>query len=86
MKDKIKENKVIHIVSLVLGIISVLTGLFWYMSLPTGITAIILGTKSYREYGSKVGLSGLIIGIVGTSITVFIYITLIIIILLRNYY
>ncbi len=86
MKNKNKDRRVLHIVSLVLGIISILTGLFWYMALPTGIMAIIFGVKSYRGYGSKIGLSGLITGIVGTSITVFIYLTLIILILLQNYF
>lgn len=81
-----KEHKVLHIASLVLGIISILTGLFWYMALPTGIMAIIFGIKSYRGYGNKIGLAGFIIGIVGTSITVFIYLSLIILILLQNYY
>ncbi len=86
MKNNNKERKVLHIASLVLGIISILTGLFWYMALPTGIMAIIFGIKSYRGYRSKIGLSGFIIGIVGTSITVFIYLTLIILILLQNYF
>lgn len=84
MKNK-NEKKVIHVVSFVLGIISILSGLFWYMALPTGILAIVFGAKSYKSYGSKLGLSGLIMGIVGTSITVFIYISLIIIMILQNY-
>ena len=37
------KNSVLHIVSLVLGIISIVTNLFWYMVLPTGILAIIFG-------------------------------------------
>lgn len=80
-----KKNKVLHIAALVLGIISVMTGLFWYMALPTGIMAIVFGIKSYRGYGSKLGLSGFILGIVGTSITVFIYLSFIIILILQNY-
>ena len=42
MKDKNESRIVMHIVSLVLGIISILTSLFWYMSIPTGIVAIIV--------------------------------------------
>ena len=79
-----KENKVSHIVSLVLGIISVVTTFFWYMSLPTGITAIILGIKSYKQESKKLGLAGMITGIVGVSICLLIYITLLIIIILQN--
>ena len=82
MKD---NNKPIsHIISLVLGIISVITTLFWYISLPAGITAIVLGVKSYRKEDKKLGLAGLITGIVGVSFCLLIYITLVIILILQN--
>ena len=82
MKD---NNKPIsHIISLVLGIISVITTLFWYISLPTGITAIVLGAKSYKKEDKKLGLAGLITGIVGVSFCLLIYITLVIILILQN--
>ena len=82
-----KENNriVSHIVSLVLGIISVITTFFWYISLPTGIIAIVLGTKSYKKEGKKLGLAGLITGIIGISICLLIYISLVILIYLRNF-
>ncbi|MBQ6324367.1 MAG: DUF4190 domain-containing protein [Bacilli bacterium] len=80
-----KENKtVIHVVSLVLGIISVLTTFFWYISWPTGIVAIVLGAKSYKKIKSKLGMAGLILGIVGLAISLLIYITLLIILILHN--
>ena len=81
-----KENNkpISHIISLVLGIISVITTLFWYISLPTGITAIVLGAKSYRKEDKKLGLAGLITGIVGVSFCLLIYITLVIILILQN--
>ena len=79
-----KENKVSHVVSLVLGIISVLTTFFWYISLPTGITAIVLGVKSYKKESKKLGLAGMITGIVGVSLCLLIYITLLIIIIVQN--
>jgi len=85
-KENNNRKYVSHIVSLVLGIISILTTFFWYMSLPTGITAIILGANSYKKRGSKMGLAGMITGIVGVSICIFIYISLIILILLNYYY
>ena len=82
MKD---NNKPIsHIISLVLGIISVITTLFWYISLPAGITAIVLGAKSYKKEDKKLGLAGLITGIVGVSFCLLIYITLVIILILQN--
>ena len=79
------NNKIIsHIISLVLGIISVITTLFWYISLPAGITAIVLGAKSYKKEDKKLGLAGLITGIVGVSFCLLIYITLVIILILQN--
>lgn len=74
-----------HIISLVLGILSIITVFFWYLSLPTGITSIILGVKAYKYNGSKLGMAGFITGIIGISICVFIYITLIMILILNNY-
>ena len=84
MKDKNGNRMVMHIVSLVLGIISILTALFWYMSIPTGIVATVFGVKSYKQMGSKLGLAGMITGIVGLALTVFIYILLVIILILQN--
>ena len=84
MKDK-KENRIVmHIVSLVLGIISVVTAIFWYIALPSSIIAIIFGVKSYKKIGSKIGLAGMITGIVGLSLTVLIYVMFAIIIIIQN--
>lgn len=84
---KKQENRIVsHIISLVLGIISSLTTFFWYISIPTGITAIILGAKTYKKQGSKLGLAGLITGIVGIAFCLLIYISLIILILMDHYY
>ena len=59
------NNKyVMNICSLVLGIISIVTALFWYIALPTGILAIVFGVKSARKIGSKVGKAGMITGII----------------------
>ena len=66
--------------SLVLGIISIMTALFWYVTLPTGVTAIVLGAKSAKKNGSKVGKAGVITGIVGLSLFVLIYVSIILII------
>ena len=80
-----KENRIVsHIVSLVLGIISILTTFFWYISLPSGITEIVLGTKTYKKKKKKLGLAGLITGIVGVSICLLIYITLLIILIISE--
>ncbi len=83
MKEK---NRIVsHVISLVLGIISILSTFFWYISLPCGIIAMVLGATSYKKEGKKMGLAGLITGIVGTSICLFIYISLIILIYLNEF-
>lgn len=85
MKKKEEENRIVsHVVSLVLGIISIVTTLFWYISMPSGIIAIVLGIKSYKKAGKKVGLAGMITGIVGLSLCLLFYISVIIIVVLEN--
>ncbi len=81
-----EKRSVAGVSSLVLGIISILSGLFYYISLPTGILAIILGAKSTKKTGSKLGKSGLITGIVGLCLCVFVYISMVIILWLENNY
>ena len=71
-----KKNSAMAVAALPLGIISIVLSLFWYVTLPTGILAIIFGAKSTRKFGSKLGKSGLITGIVGLSLFAFIYITM----------
>jgi hypothetical protein len=82
--NKREERIVSHVVSLVLGIISIVTVFFWYLSIPSGIIAMVLGTKSYKSQGKKVGLAGLITGIVGVSLCVLIYIALIMLVIIQN--
>ena len=83
---KDKNKSAMAIASLPLGIISIITNLFWYLSLPTGILAIIFGAKTTRRLGSKIGKAGLITGIVGLSLCVFIYIFIIFITMLSIVY
>ena len=84
MEENYGNKSVIHIVSLVLGIISIVSALFWYITLPTGITAIVLGVKSSRRTGSKMGKAGMITGIVGLSLFAFMYIGIILLLVLSN--
>ena len=79
-----KNKSSMGVASLVLGIISVFTALFWYITVPTGILAIVLGAKAAKKTGSKLGKAGLINGIVGLAMWAFIYISLALIIMLAN--
>lgn len=79
-----KNKSVMHIAALVLGIISIISALFWYVTLPTGILAIIFGVKSAKRTGSKIGKAGLITGIIGLSLFAFIYISIGMLLILFN--
>ena len=81
MEENVKEKTGMPVASLVLGIISIVTNLFWYVTLPTGILAIIFGAKSAKKTGCKIGKAVLITGIVGLSLFTFVYITLTILII-----
>ena len=84
MEENNKNKSVMGVAALVLGIISTLSILFWYITLPTGVLAIIFGAKSSKKTGSKLGKAGMILGIVGLSIFAFIYISLVMLITLSN--
>ena len=84
MEEKKLNNSGMHIASLVLGIISIVTALFWYISLPSGILAIIFGAKSAKRTGSKLGKAGLITGIIGLSLFALIYIGISLILILAH--
>lgn len=75
-----RRKSAMGISALTLGIISVITALFYYISIPTSILAMVFGTISTKRVGSKLGKAGLVIGIVGISLCVFLYISMIIII------
>ena len=79
-----KNKNVMHIASLVLGIISIVTCWFWYITLPAGILAIIFGVKSAKKTGSKLGKAGMITGIIGLALFSLSYIGLIGIILINS--
>ena len=80
----LKKKSELGVSSLVLGIISIVTALFWYITLPTGILAIVFGVKTIRKFGSKLGKAGMITGIVGLSLFAFIYVGMIFLIILSN--
>lgn len=72
MNSVIKSKSPYAVLSLTLGIISVLSALFWYISIPTGVLAIIFGTLGKKIVGSKIAIAGRVVGIIGVSISGFI--------------
>lgn len=83
--DEIKNKSSMGAAALTLGIISIVFAIFWYISLPSGILAIVLGKKAINKVGSKIGKAGFILGIVGLSLFAFIYLSFIAGILINNY-
>lgn len=69
MNITIKRKSPYGLVSLTLGIISILSALFWYISFPTGILAIIFGNNGKKMVDSNLALAGKIVGIIGMCIS-----------------
>ncbi len=81
----LKKKSELGVTSLVLGIISIVFSIFWYMTLPCGILAIIFGKKAINRVGSKLGKAGLILGIIGLAIFTLIYLSFIGLIIVANF-
>lgn len=84
-ENESKKKSSFSVASLTLGIISIISALFWYITLPTGILAIVFGRKAISKVGSKLGKAGFILGIVGLSLFTFIYLSLISLMIISNY-
>lgn len=82
MNIEIKKRCPYGVASLTLGILSIVFFLFWCISIPTGILAIIFGTKAKKMVDSKLGTAGKVTGIVGISISGAILVFYILIIIL----
>ena len=78
-----KKNNPCNATSLTLGIISILSAFFYYITYPTGIIAIVCGVKGIKSSNSGVAKAGMILGIIGLSIATIIYLFMISVILLE---
>ena len=54
------------------------------LALPSGILAIVFGAISTKKVGSRLRKSGLITGIIGVSICVFLYLSMVIIMMVAQ--
>lgn len=67
-----------NICALILGIISIIVALTstivssstfdWYVSVPSGIMAIIFGITGRKDGGREIGSAGIILGILGLAV------------------
>lgn len=65
-------KKTKSIVALVLGIVSIVTSLFWFLSIPAGVAALVLGFLGRRSEpsGRTMALAGIITGILGIIVAI----------------
>ena len=73
MEEK-KNSSALNISGFVCGIISIISAMFYYISIPTGIISIVCAAKVIKRSGSKLAKAGLVLGIVGLSMCLLIYI------------
>ncbi len=73
MEEK-KNSSALNISGFVCGIISIISAMFYYISIPTGIISIVCAAKGIKRSGSKLAKAGLVLGIVGLSMCLLIYI------------
>ena len=69
-----KDRKGFAIAALVLGIVAIVLSCLWYISIPCGIIAVILGVMSRKSTKPNISVSGLVTGSIGIFISVLIII------------
>lgn len=72
-KEVLKHRTGINVAAFVCGIISVLSAPVYYITITTGVLAIVFGAKGARASGSKLAKTGLILGIIGLSFFLLFY-------------
>lgn len=75
-EDQTIKNKkdTYAIASLTLGILTVVFCSIWYIGLIGGILAIVFGAKASSKNRSRMGRAGLILGIIGLTLFIIIYV------------
>ena len=74
-EDKIKYPK--NPASLTCGILSIVFACMWYISIPCGILGIVFGRQGIKNTGSKAAKGGMVCGIVGLSLCIIIYVSIV---------
>lgn len=58
--------------ALVLGILAIVASIVWYIGIPLGVIAIILGVNSLKKQGHKKAVAGIVTGVIGIVISLLI--------------
>ncbi|MDD2627280.1 MAG: hypothetical protein PHR25_02980 [Clostridia bacterium] len=70
-------GKLYSIAAIILGLISVGSSMIFFVSFPAAVLAITYGIFAVRRYYTKSGTTAIILGIVGTIITIVVFINLV---------
>lgn len=62
--------------ALTLGILSIIFFVFFYISIPTGVLAIVFGSKAIRNTKKRSGKAGFVTGIIGVALCLALHITM----------
>ena len=73
-----KDEKGFSIAALIFGIVAILLSCIWYVSLISGILAIILGILGIKSSKRGLSIAGIITGVIGIILMVIIYVAVII--------
>ena len=68
-----KKKNIFGIDSMIIGIISIFTVLFWYICLPLSIYALVRGIICSKKTGSKFAKTGFILSLISITLCVLIY-------------
>ena len=64
------QKKGLSIASMILGIVAVVCGCIWYISIPCGILAIVFGIVGKKKGGRGMATAGLVLGIIAIALYV----------------
>lgn len=76
-EDK-KDKKGFSIAAIIFGIISIVLSCIWYISVPSGIVAIILGIIGLSSSKRGLSIAGIVTGVIGMILTVLLIIAVVV--------
>ena len=77
LNEEKKDKKGFSIAALVLGIIAIVLSCVWYVSVPAGIVAIILGIIGINSSKKGLSVAGIVTGVIGIILTILLIVAVI---------
>ncbi len=69
-EQQVGEKKGFAIASLVLGIVAIVGGCFWYLAIPCAIVGLILGVMANKVKKTGMATAGIVLSIIALVLTV----------------